>query len=117
MAHTTKSLVDKKPAVDIPNEKEIKKTTADPPPKVDKEKPLRQINNFKGKRCTLELQNGDVLEGTLVFFNFKDQVVHINNYVIWHKEKSKDGESVGQEEKGAMIVINGADWAKLKIKE
>ena len=76
---------------------------------------LLQINNFRGKTCELRLKNGDYVTGRMVFFNFQDQVVHLNDYEIVHSVKTKDGKETTKDE-GKMLVINGHEWSNLRIK-
>lgn len=75
--------------------------------KMDK-RDLRQITKFIGRKVTIELTNGDKVEGYLSFYSLDDQMIHLNNYTQY---KNKGGRL----ERGQMMVINQIDWKTLRI--
>ena len=78
---------------------------------------LKQINKFHGSEVKVEMRNGNVIEGTLAFFNYDEQVIHLNNYKEFILIKEDGLEDCFKEipEEGQMMVINKYSWFTLKI--
>ena len=73
---------------------------------------LKQITEYTGKRVTVEQKDGKEVVGTLAYFNYAAQVIHLNNFKIFFLDKSgvvKDK----PEKKGELCVINSSNWEQL----
>lgn len=68
-----------------------------------------QINNLQGQRVKIYLKNGDTLYGTLTFFNYNEQVIHLKDFAL-----ERDGRIV---ENGKFWVVNSRAWYNLVINE
>ena len=69
---------------------------------------MPQINNFLGERIKVELKGERSAYGVLSFFNFEQQVIHLNNYDIL----DLDGNEL---ERGKFIVVNAKSWITVKV--
>ena len=68
---------------------------------------LLQINKLRGSKARVELKNGCVLSGTLAFFNYNEQVIHLQDYVLTKSD--------GGSESGAFRVVNRNAWYTLAV--
>lgn len=72
-------------------------------------KELDQINNHLGQQIHVDLRNGNTAVGTLSFFNWEQQIVHLSNFEIID-------ESGNLIDTGKFYVINQRDWGGVRIK-
>jgi len=73
-------------------------------------KNLNQVKDYHGKRCSINLKNGNKIEGALSFYNFEQQVIYLSSYVILGRNR----ETVVDE--GKFIIVNQREWSTLRIK-
>ena len=66
-----------------------------------------QINKCRGNKVEVFMRNGNVLKGFLAFFNYDEQVIHVENY-----ELSNDK---GVLSKGDFWVVNSKSWDNMAI--
>ena len=69
-----------------------------------------QINNFRGEKVVVHMKNGDHVIGGLAFFNYDDQIIHLEDYKIISPEE-------GAVEAGRFTVINKSSWTSLNVEE
>lgn len=69
-----------------------------------------QINDCKGKKMKLILKNGDVLFGFLAFYNYDEQVIHLEGYTLYDDKNEI-------KEEGRFTVINKNSWHTLSTVE
>lgn len=68
-----------------------------------------QINNLQGEKVKVFLKNDDILFGTLTFFNYNEQVIHLKDFSLY-----REGRLV---EQGKFWVVNSRAWSNLVINE
>jgi len=74
-----------------------------------KPKDVEQIGDYIGKEIVVDLKTGRKVIGRLSFFNWDQQVVHVNAYHILNN----DGMEI---DKGKFIIINQRDWESVRAK-
>jgi len=72
-------------------------------------KDMLQIDKCRGCRVKVEMKNGDVVFGRLAFFNYKEQVIHLEDYTILKQNNTKIS--------GGFFVINRQGWYTLQVKD
>ena len=79
---------------------------------------MKQINEFKGRKVRVVTIDNSVFYGVLTFFNYNDQVVHLNDYVA-HLVDEKTGsiDYLNPDQRGEMIVLNKHSWVTLTVGE
>ena len=55
------------------------------------------------------MKDGDVMYGTLAFYNYDEQVIHLEDYEVYRKDEFV--------EKGKFWVINTHAWDNLSVEE
>lgn len=65
---------------------------------------VSQISNFIGRTVSIKQEGDLMIIGRLRFFNFQDQIIHIENYKI---------EPTGAV--GEFIVLNKNDWLNIQV--
>jgi len=70
---------------------------------------MEQISKYIGRTVSVKLEGDEKIEGTLCFFNFQHQVIHLGRYT----EYTSEGTSKG----GCFKVINAKEWKTIEIKE
>lgn len=68
-----------------------------------------QINNCRGSEVKVHLKTGNTLIGDLAFYNYDEQVIHVENYQLMEKDVVI--------EQGAFWVVNTRSWSNLSIAE
>ena len=76
-------------------------------------KDFKQISEFIGNIIEVEFKDGRIAEGTLSFFNYQQQVIHISDYTLMRPEENDKGYS---ESKGNILIINTKEWKTLQVK-
>jgi small nuclear ribonucleoprotein (snRNP)-like protein len=71
-------------------------------------KDLPQIHRFIGKTVIVDIAGDTYMVGTLTFFNWEQQVVHISDYTQFRDDKEID--------KGKFIIINQRTWVNVRVK-
>jgi len=66
-----------------------------------------QINKCRGNKVKVFMRNGNVLTGFLAFYNYDEQVIHIENYEMSNEK--------GVIEKGDFWVVNSKSWDNMAI--
>lgn len=66
-----------------------------------------QIASCRGSRVRVKLKNGSILHGTLAFYNYEQQVIHLENFELENKESV--------DVKGDFWVVNSKAWDNLII--
>lgn len=72
---------------------------------------MPQITYYKGRNILVELPNGDRIKGTLVFYNWDGQVIHMSDCVhIITKNQLKVKETEAE-----FLILNKNNWTLLKV--
>ena len=72
---------------------------------------MKQINNFKEKKSVVDMKDGSIVKGHLAFFNYEEQVIHVEDYAQ-EKYHTKDELEIIT---GEFIVINKLTWDNLRV--
>ena len=73
----------------------------------------KQINQYVGERVEVEFRDGRLLIGTLSFYNWEQQVIHISDYELMRPESDDEKYS---KTAGRVMVVNCRDWKTVQIK-
>jgi small nuclear ribonucleoprotein (snRNP)-like protein len=65
----------------------------------------KQIKEYYGKRVGIELVDGSVVEGVLAYYNFDNQTITINDYVMHTLN--------GDQFAGKIKMINNIEWRSI----
>lgn len=66
-----------------------------------------QINNCRGSKVKVMLKTGQTLTGDLAFYNYDEQVIHVENYFLMDKEVII--------ESGDFWIVNTRSWSNLSV--
>jgi len=75
-------------------------------------KDRKQINTFQGERVEVEFKDGRLAIGTLSFFNWQQQIIHLSNYELNIPDKSEEGY---EKKEGRFLVINCREWKNVQV--
>lgn len=80
-------------------------------------KTITQIKHYIGSNVKITLKDDGEVYGTLAFFNFDQQVIHISDYMQSSNERNIDGSKTGNkvENAGQFIIINFDQWKSLEV--
>ena len=68
---------------------------------------VSQIKDFIGARVSVQKKDGSIVFGTLSFYNWEQQVIHLCDFeVVMENCVSR---------KGKFVVINSREWKNLEI--
>ena len=63
---------------------------------------MKQVKDYMGKRVTVTLLDGTIVNGRLAFYHFDTSAIHLNAFL----RKDRAGNVID----GDFIVINGTEW-------
>ena len=68
---------------------------------------LDKVSDYLGKEMSVELKNHHVLKGTMVFYHFTEQMIHLKNW----KQYDEEGNLV---KFGEFVIVNRTAWYQLR---
>ena len=74
-------------------------------------KEFKQIHNYVGKKVEVEFRNGRIAFGTLSFYDWQHQVIHLSDYDLFIPDKEGADKIYGE-----LMVINCKEWSILQAK-
>lgn len=72
----------------------------------------KQIHNFIGRQVEIEFRDGRIAFGTLSFFNWDQQVIHLSDYKL-HRPSDEGTDC----KDGEMIIINQKEWKTVEVRQ
>ena len=76
-------------------------------------KDQKQINQFVGNKIEVEIKDGRLAIGTLSFYNWEQQVIHVSDYELLKPEPDEEGYSKST---GEILIVNCRDWKTLQVR-
>lgn len=70
---------------------------------------LSYIQHYTGKEITVKTSNGSTISGTLSFFNFDTNAIHLTRWTVL---ESEDDNELGQQ--GQFMMVNNSEWKVVK---
>ena len=78
-----------------------------------KPKDFKQISQYVGNRVEVDFKDGRLAIGTLSFYNWDQQVIHISDYELNRPDDSEEGYD---KTTGKVMVINCREWKTVQVK-